>query len=116
MSKKQENKDWKKGHSAAVAGLLETLQRRDGHKKEFMQCAEEIITSLEPIFAKDPGLVSVAERMLEPERVIQFRVAWVDDSGNTQVNRGWRVQYSSAIGPYKGGLRFHPTVSSSVIT
>jgi glutamate dehydrogenase (NADP+) len=112
-----QNGDEKKSgkRSVAVSELLEIVKRRDGSKKEFVQCVEEILTSLEPLFEKDPSLVRIAERMLEPERVIQFRIAWVDDKGNPQVNRGWRVQYSSAIGPYKGGLRFHPSVTSSVL-
>lgn len=97
-----------------VQTILEKLRKRDGHKKEFIQCAEEILTSLQPLFEKDPSLLPIAERLLEPERAIQFRVAWIDDSGQPRVNRGWRIQYSSAIGPYKGGLRFHPTVTSSV--
>lgn len=99
----------------SVSSLLETLKRRDGHKKEFLQCAEEILLSLEPLFEKDPSMLAIAERLVEPERVVQFRVAWVDDGGVQRINRGWRVQYSSAIGPYKGGLRFHPTVTQSVL-
>lgn len=98
-----------------LGAIMEKLKKRDGHKKEFIQCAEEILQSLQPLFVKDPSLIPIAERLLEPERAIQFRVAWVDDAGKPQVNRGWRIQYSSAIGPYKGGLRFHPTVSSSVL-
>jgi len=75
----------------------------------------EIFASLEPIVAKDDSLLPIVERFLEPERIIQFRVAWVDDSGKERVNRGWRVQYSSTLGPYKGGLRFHPSVNNSVL-
>jgi glutamate dehydrogenase (NADP+) len=104
-----------KTEPSIVSRLMENLQRRDGHKKEFLQCAEEILTSLEPLFQKDSSLIHIAERLLEPERAIQFRVAWVDDKGVPQVNRGWRIQYSSAIGPFKGGLRFHPSVSTSVL-
>jgi len=94
--------------------IMDTVRRRDGSKKEFIQCAHEILESLEPLFERDPSLLPIIERLMEPERVIQFRVAWVDDQGRPQVNRGWRVQYSSAIGPYKGGLRFHPSVNNSV--
>jgi len=98
-----------------VSSILENIKKRDGHKKEFVQCAEEILHSLEPLFEKDPTLLPIAERLLEPERAIQFRVGWIDDSGKPRVNRGWRIQYSSVLGPYKGGLRFHPTVTSSVL-
>jgi len=94
--------------------LLQSLKRKDGSKKEFIQCAEEILSSLDPLIQKDPELLVIAERLLEPERIIQFRVAWIDGSGKQRVNRAWRVQYNSAIGPYKGGLRFHPSVGNSV--
>lgn len=75
----------------------------------------EVLESLKPVFEKDPRYIAVFEQMLEPERVIQFRVPWLDDKGQMQVNRGFRVQYNSAIGPYKGGLRFHPSVNLSVL-
>ena len=104
----------KKLKPAGVLSLLEKVKRRDGHKKEFIQCVEEILTSLDVVFTANPEYLDVMERILEPERAIQFRVAWIDDSGKQQVNRGWRIQFSSAIGPYKGGLRFHPSVNSSV--
>jgi len=100
--------------SSQTAALMDTLRRRDGHKKEFIQCAEEILESLSPLFDRNPSYIPVMERLLEPERVIQFRVAWVDDKGAQHINRGWRVQYSSAIGPFKGGLRFHPSASASI--
>lgn len=80
-----------------------------------MQAVEEVAESLKPVFEADPKLVPIFQRLLEPERVISFRVAWLDDTGAEQVNRGWRVQYNSAIGPYKGGLRFHPSVNQGVI-
>ena len=93
------------------------VERRDGHEPEFLQAVREVFESLELVIDKHPewekaGLI---ERFVEPERVIEFRVPWVDDSGKVQVNRGYRVQYNSAIGPYKGGLRFHPSVNLSVI-
>ena len=97
--------------------VYEEVQRRDSHEPEFLQAVLEVFESLELVVDKHPewekaGLI---ERFVEPERVVEFRVPWVDDSGNTRVNRGYRVQYNSAIGPYKGGLRFHPSVNLSVI-
>lgn len=93
------------------------VERRDGHEPEFLQAVREVFESLELVIDKHPewekaGLI---ERFVEPERVIEFRVPWVDDSGKVQVNRGFRVQFNSAIGPYKGGLRLHPSVNASVI-
>ncbi|MBQ8217131.1 MAG: NADP-specific glutamate dehydrogenase, partial [Oscillospiraceae bacterium] len=93
------------------------VEKRDGHESEFLQAVREVFESLELIVDKHPewekaGLI---ERFVEPERVIEFRVPWVDDNGCTRVNRGYRVQFNSAIGPYKGGLRFHPSVNLSVI-
>ena len=97
--------------------VYEEVQRRDSHEPEFLQAVLEVFESLELVVDKHPewekaGLI---ERFVEPERVVEFRVPWVDDNGNTRVNRGYRVQYNSAIGPYKGGLRFHPSVNLSVI-
>ena len=93
------------------------LKNRCAHEKEFLQAAYEILKSLEVVVNKRPEIEknNIIERFLEPERFIQFRVAWVDDNGIIQVNRGYRVQYNSAIGPYKGGLRFHPSVNASII-
>ena len=93
------------------------VERRDAHEPEFLQAVREVFESLELVIDKHPewekaGLI---ERFVEPERVVEFRVPWVDDQGVTRVNRGFRVQYNSAIGPYKGGLRFHPSVNLSVI-
>ncbi|KAF6258661.1 hypothetical protein COO60DRAFT_1622128 [Scenedesmus sp. NREL 46B-D3] len=101
--------------SAFVEGILAKARARDPEQKEFLQAVEEVLMSLKPVLAKHPQYCSVLERMCEPERQIMFRVPWQDDAGNMRVNRGYRVQFSSAIGPYKGGLRFHPTVSLSVI-
>ena len=93
------------------------VERRDAHETEFLQAVREVFESLELVVDKHPEWEKNAllERFVEPERVIEFRVPWVDDSGKVQVNRGYRVQFNSAIGPYKGGLRFHPSVNLSVI-
>ncbi len=97
--------------------LLEAVKLRNPHEPEFIQAAEEVIISVAPVLEKNPTFVKhrVLDRMLEPERLITFRVTWIDDAGNVQVNRGYRVQMNSAIGPYKGGLRFHPSVNSSIL-
>ncbi|CAM9461331.1 unnamed protein product [Heterosigma akashiwo] len=99
----------------AVAELKALLRQRDPHENEFLQAADEVVESLQAVFEKEPQYVDVMKRLIEPERVLQFRVPWLDDAGNVQVNRGFRVEYNSAIGPYKGGLRFHPTVNLSVL-
>ena len=97
--------------------VLETVKRRNAGENEFLQAAHEVLESLRLAVDANPAYekVGLLERLVEPERVIMFRVPWVDDQGNVQVNRGFRVQFNSAIGPYKGGLRLHPTVSLSVI-
>ena len=97
--------------------VLDGLKARNAHEKEFIQAATEILTTLKPVIDKHPEYekAGLLERYVEPERVILFRVPWVDDQGNVQVNRGYRVQFSSAIGPYKGGLRLHPSVNLSII-
>ncbi len=97
--------------------VYKTLEKRNPGQKEFLQAVSEVFTSLEPVVAKHPEIErnAIMERITEPERFVQFRVAWVDDSGKVQVNRGYRAQFNSAIGPYKGGLRFHPSVNESVI-
>ena len=97
--------------------VYENAAKRDSGEPEFLQAVKEVLESLEPVIALHPEYEEngIVERMVEPERAISFRVSWVDDSGKVQVNRGYRVQFNSAIGPYKGGLRFHPTVNSSVI-
>lgn len=93
------------------------VEKRNGTEKEFLQAVREVLESLEPVIAQDERIekLGIMERMVEPERMITFRVSWVDDNGKVQVNRGYRVQFNSAIGPYKGGLRFHPSVTASVI-
>ncbi len=97
--------------------LLETVKKRNAGEPEFIQAVTEVFMSLEPVAEKRPDLVEagVFERIVEPERQIIFRVPWVDDNGKVQVNRGFRVQFNSAIGPYKGGLRLHPSVYIGII-
>ena len=97
--------------------VYENVVKRDPDQPEFHQTVKEVLESLEPVIEKRPDIVKagIVERMVEPERTIVFRVSWVDDNGNVQVNRGYRVQFNSAIGPYKGGLRFHPSVNLSIM-
>ncbi len=97
--------------------FLAQLAKRDGHQPEFLQAAKEVFTSLWPFIQANPKYAShgLLERLVEPERIIQFRVSWVDDKGQAQVNRAFRVQYNSAIGPFKGGMRFHPSVNQSIL-
>ena len=97
--------------------VLETVKKRNSGEPEFIQAVQEVLESFQPVVEQKPELIEtgVIDRIVEPERFIQFRVSWVDDQGNVQVNRGFRVQFNSAIGPYKGGLRLHPSVNQSVI-
>ncbi|WP_343252717.1 NADP-specific glutamate dehydrogenase [Ligaoa zhengdingensis] len=97
--------------------VYDSVVKRNPNEPEYLQAVSEVLTSFEPVVAKRPDLekYGIVERIVEPERVIMFRVSWVDDSGKVQVNRGYRVQFNSAIGPYKGGLRFHPSVNLSII-
>ena len=103
--------------NAYLLSVLDGLKKKSAHEPEFLQAVEEVLESLEPVVEADPRYErqNIIGRIVEPERVVMFRVPWVDDSGKVQVNRGYRVQFNSAIGPYKGGLRFHPTVNLSVI-
>lgn len=103
--------------SSYLQRVYDGLASRNAEQKEFLQAAGEVLESLEPVVAANPKLEEqgIIERIVEPERVIMFRVSWVDDNGKVQVNRGYRVQFNSAIGPYKGGLRLHPSVNLSVI-
>ena len=103
--------------NAYLQKVFEQVQKRDGNEPEFLQAVEEVLESLEPVMDKHPEYeaAGLMERLVEPERVVSFRVPWVDDNGKTQVNRGYRVQFNSAIGPYKGGLRFHPSVYQGII-
>ena len=97
--------------------VIEDVKKRNPGETEFHQTVTEVLESLEPVVNQRPDIVKagIIEMMVEPERIIKFRVPWVDDNGNVQVNRGFRVQFNSAIGPYKGGLRFHPSVNESII-
>ena len=103
--------------NAYLQSVMEGLKARNAHEPEYLQAVEEVLESLEPVIEADPRYEqqNIIGRIVEPERVILFRVPWVDDAGKVQVNRGYRVQYNSAIGPYKGGLRFHPSVNLSII-
>ncbi|MCI8554445.1 MAG: NADP-specific glutamate dehydrogenase [Clostridiales bacterium] len=100
-----------------VDSVLQELIRKNPAQDEFIQAATEVLNSLRPVIDANPQFQNAAllERILEPERVVMFRVPWVDDQGKVQVNRGFRVQFNSAIGPYKGGLRFHPSVNLGII-
>ena len=100
-----------------VESVLAELIRKNPAQEEFIQAATEVLHSLEPVIEANPQYQKAAllERLVEPERVVMFRVPWVDDAGNVQVNRGFRVQFNSAIGPYKGGLRLHPSVNLGII-
>jgi glutamate dehydrogenase (NADP+) len=103
--------------SKAVDAFMDYVKSRDPNQPEFHQAVEEVAASLVPFVEKNPKYkkARILERIVEPERVIMFRVPWVDDSGNVQINRGFRIEMNSAIGPYKGGLRFHPTVNLSIL-
>lgn len=103
--------------NAYASRVLETLKANNPGETEFHQAATEILESLDVVLEKHPEYekIGLLERFCEPERVVMFRVPWVDDNGNVQVNKGYRVQFNSAIGPYKGGLRFHPSVNLSII-
>ena len=100
-----------------VDRVLDELKVRYADQKEFLQTAEEVLESLRPVIDANPQYeaAGLLERLVEPERIVMFRVPWVDDNGKVQVNRGYRVQFNSAIGPYKGGLRFHPSVNLSIM-
>ncbi len=100
-----------------LLSVLENVKKRNAGEPEFIQAVTEVLASLEPVVEQRPDFIEsgVIERMVEPERQIVFRVPWMDDNGKVQVNRGFRVQFNSAIGPYKGGLRFHPSVNASII-
>ena len=97
--------------------LMERVIKRNPNEPEFHQTVKEVLESIEPVLEQRPEYITsgVVERMVEPERIIKFRVPWMDDNGNVVVNRGFRIQFNSAIGPYKGGLRFHPSVNESII-
>ncbi|HFI0140823.1 TPA: NADP-specific glutamate dehydrogenase [Streptococcus suis] len=102
---------------AYIQASFEAVKARNPHETEFLQAVEELFSTLEPVFEAHPEYIeeNILARIVEPERVISFRVPWTDKDGNVQVNRGYRVQFNSAVGPYKGGLRFHPTVNQSIL-
>mgnify|MGYP000288257407 CR=1 FL=1 len=97
--------------------VYEGLEKRNANEPEFLQAVREVLESIQPVVEKHPEYekAGLIERLVEPERIISFRVPWVDDEGKVQVNRGYRVQFNSAIGPYKGGLRFHPSVNQGIL-
>lgn len=103
--------------TCSLESFLNHVQKRDPNQTEFAQAVREVMTTLWPFLEQNPRYrqMSLLERLVEPERVIQFRVVWLDDRNQVQVNRAWRVQFSSAIGPYKGGMRFHPSVNLSIL-
>ncbi len=100
-----------------LKSVYESVQKRNPNEPEFLQAVYEVLESLQPIVERRPEFVKakILDRIVEPERFIQFRVSWVDDNGDVQVNRGYRVQFNSAIGPYKGGIRLHPSVNASIM-
>ena len=104
-------------NSLSLESFLTSVQQRDPNQPEFAQAVREVMTTLWPFLEQNPQYrrLALLERLVEPERVIQFRVTWVDDQNQVQVNRAWRVQFSSAIGPFKGGMRFHPSVNLSIL-
>merc|ERR1719210_2689322 len=104
-------------NSSQINEFMEKVKVLNGHEPEFLQAVEEVAEAVIPFIEENPKYqgINLLERMVEPERVIMFRVPWFDDDGNAQVNRGYRVEFNSAIGPYKGGLRFHPSVNLSIL-
>ncbi|EHK90950.1 NADP-specific glutamate dehydrogenase [Aggregatibacter actinomycetemcomitans] len=105
------------GSVPSLEAFLAKVEQRDGNQPEFLQAVREVFTSIWPFLEQNPKYRSEAllERLVEPERAIQFRVAWTDDKGQVQVNRAFRIQFNSAIGPFKGGMRFHPSVNQSIL-
>lgn len=101
-----------------IENTIAKAVQKDGDKPEFLQSIKEVFSTLEPVIEQHPEYVKadILGRLIEPDRAIKFRVTWVDDEGNTQVNRGFRIEFNNAIGPYKGGLRFHPSVNASIIS
>lgn len=100
-----------------IDDIFSQLKQKNSHQPEFLQAAEEILFSLTPVFAQHPEYIehNILARIVEPDRIVSFRVAWQDDHNQVQVNRGYRIQFNNVIGPYKGGLRFHPTVNESIM-
>ena len=104
-------------HHAAIQAFMDRVAERNPNEPEFLQAVEEVAEAIVPFMEDNPKYkdANILERIVEPERVIMFRVPWTDDAGNVQTNRGFRIEFNSAIGPYKGGLRFHPTVNLSIL-
>ena len=100
-----------------ISEVLNSAREKNLNEPEYLQALEEVLLSIEPVIEENPKLKDLAllERIIEPERIIMFRVPWIDDMGKIQVNRGYRVQFNSLIGPYKGGLRFHESVNLSIM-
>ena len=99
-----------------MSDILQLVKERDPGEREFHQAVMEVMASIQPVMDRNPEYraAKILQRLVEPERVILFRVPWVDDQGEVQVNRGYRIEMNSAIGPYKGGLRFHPSVNLGI--
>lgn len=97
--------------------IIEQLEQKHPGEKEYLQAVREVLTSVEDVYNQHPEFerAKLIERLVEPDRIITFRVPWVDDEGEVQVNLGYRVQFNNAIGPYKGGIRFHPSVNLSIL-
>ena len=104
-------------YQTQVNEFMAKVKGKNGHEPEFLQAVQEVAEAVIPYIEGNPKYknANILERIVGPERTIMFRVPWVDDEGNTQVNRGYRVEFNSAIGPYKGGLRFHPSVNLSIL-
>src|SRR5210317_1893956 len=100
-----------------MSDIFEIIKARDPHETEFVQAVSEVLDTVKPVLDQNPHYrqAAVLERIIEPERIVTFRVPWTDDQGNVRVNRGFCVEMNSAIGPYKGGLRFHPSVNQSIL-
>jgi len=100
-----------------VEGVIQKVEEKNACQKEFLQAVNEVLHTLTPVIDKEPKYMKhkILERITEPERQVMFRVVWEDDNGNVQVNRGYRIEFNSAIGPYKGGLRLHPSVNIGII-
>mmetsp|Transcript_24908 Transcript_24908/g.62281 ORF Transcript_24908/g.62281 Transcript_24908/m.62281 type:complete len:207 (-) Transcript_24908:1064-1684(-) len=99
----------------AAEQVLSDLKRKNPHESEFLQAVTEVLETLTPLLTQKPHLAAVLPALVVPERIITFRVPWLDDAGATRINTGYRVQFNSAIGPYKGGLRLHPSVNLSIL-
>ena len=100
-----------------IEKVIAEVKKREPHETEFIQTVEEVLPTLKPVLDKNPDYIkmNILGRLVEPERQIMFKVSWEDDNGDVHVNRGYRVQFNGAIGPYKGGLRFHPSVNLSIM-